>query len=112
MRTLAAYTLVAVYSAIMLAGCPTTPIRTPREGVAACYYTVRAAFDTAADLRDRKQLSDAGRAQVLKIGDQALRSCDTARAALTAGDVTTAESTLKAAEAILLQLEAALKEKK
>ena len=95
-----------------LAGCPSAGVKTPREGVAACYYTVRAAFDTASDLRARGQLSDSSRAKVLSIGDKALASCDAARLAVGAGDLSKAENQLKAAELILLQLEAALKESK
>lgn len=104
--------LIAVLAATLLAGCPaaTTP-KTPREAVASCYYSVRAAYDTATDMRARGKLSDAQRANVIKVGDQATLACDSARAALSQGDVATAEGRLQAATALLLQLEAALKEK-
>jgi len=94
------------------AGCALTAVKTPREGVASCYYTVRAAFDTASDMRARGKLSDTQRANVLSVGDKALASCDAARLAVGAGDLSKAENQLKAAELILLQLEAALKETK
>ena len=104
--------ITTVVLALALAGCPTTPVQTPKQGVAACYYTVRAAFDTAADMRARGKLSDASRIRVLSVGDKALASCDAARLAVASGDLTKAENQLKAAELILLQLEAALKESK
>lgn len=104
--------LSIVILALSLSACPAVPIKTPREGVAACYYTVRAAFATAADMRARGQLSDEQRAKVLQIGDEALATCDTARVAVGAGDLTKAENQLKAAELILLRLEAATKEAK
>lgn len=108
MRTL----FLAVALSFALAGCPTTPVQTPKQAVAACYYTVRAAYDTAGDMRARGKLSDSQRKNVLSVGDKALASCDAARLALASGDMTKFENQLKAAELILLQLEAALKESK
>ena len=104
--------LTTVMLALALAGCPTVPIKTPKEGVAACYYTVRAAFDSASDLKARGKLSENSRKTVLAIGDKALASCDAARLAVASGDLSKANNQLKAAELILLQLEAALKESK
>lgn len=93
---------------IILGGCAAA-IKTPREGVAACYYTVRAAFDTAAGMKARGKLTAEREKQVLAIGDKALASCDLARVALAGGDLSKAENQLKAAELILLQLEASVK---
>jgi hypothetical protein len=99
---------ILLLAALLLAGCSLLP-KTPKESVMACYYTVRTAYDTAADLRARGKLSDASRAAVLKKGDQATAACDTARKALALGDIKGTESALKAAEAILIEIEKELK---
>jgi len=104
-----ARSVVIVLAAALIGGCAGQQIKTPREGVAACYYSVRAGFDTAAQMKARGKLSEEQRVKALAAGDKALAVCDAARTALAAGDVATAESQLKSAELILLQLEAALK---
>jgi hypothetical protein len=75
----------------------------------ACYYTVRTAFATAADMKARNALSAEQEKQVVAAGDQALVACDAARAAFNAGDIASAESNLQLANALLLQLESFLK---
>lgn len=98
---------------VALSSCATnvtTPdVQTPRQGIAACYYTVRTAFNTAADMKARGALPATQEKQVTTWGDQALAACDSARVALTAGDLSTTESQLKVAESVLLQLENWLK---
>lgn len=94
--------------ALFLAACTTT-VSTPRQGVAACYSAVSATANSAADLDARGQLSPANKAKVRDAATQALAMCDAAKAAISAGDVTKADGALKAAEALLLSVEASLK---
>ena len=100
----------ALISASLVAGC-TTGISTPRQGVAACYSSVSAVANSAADLDLRGQLPPTTKAKVKDAATQALASCDAAKVALAAGDVKTAEGALKAAEVLLLTIEANLKGK-
>src|SRR3990167_3221899 len=86
-----------------LTACQTFEAKTPREAVAACYYTVRTVYNTGADMEARGKLPADQKAKLLATGDQALVACDAARAALGAGDYTTAEGQLKIAEVLLLQ---------
>jgi len=94
--------------AAFAAGCATT-VSTPRQSVAACYSSVTVAANTAADLDARGQLSADKKAKVKELATQALASCDAAKSASMAGDVTKADGALKAAESILLSIEASLK---
>jgi hypothetical protein len=97
-----------VVLAVFIAACATTPT-TPRQGVAACYSSVAASFNSAADVKARGALPKDVEDKVLKAGDEALRACDAARIALAGGDLSTTNGKLKAAESALLILESQLK---
>ena len=103
--------LAAVLLSLSLIGCAGIKVESPKEGIAACYITVRATFSTAADLKARGVLAPEQEAKIVTAGDQALAACDAARVAFSAGDVTAADSQLKLANALLLQFEAMLKAK-
>ena len=103
------FLVVICFALAACAAQPTPSVQTPREGIAACYFTVRTAFNTAADLKARGALPADQEKQVTTWGDQALTACDSARVALGAGDLTKTENQLKLAEGVLLQLEAWLK---
>ena len=110
MKKLLILVFLSVSVALTSCATPVAPtIETPRQGIAACYVTVRTAFNTAADLKARGALPASQEKQVTTWGDQALTACDTARRALANGDTSTATNQLKLAEAVLLQLESWLK---
>jgi hypothetical protein len=95
--------------ALGLLGCAVQPqAETPRQGIAACYASVKTAYATGADLRARGKLSETQRIESLKRIDAALAACDAARVALASGDFATVDGKLAIAEALLLQLEALL----
>lgn len=98
-----------VLAAGVIAGCASLDIKTPRQGVAACYSAVTATFNTGTAMRERGALTDGQKEQVLAAVDKAAASCDLARAALAAGDVTKADGALRAAEAVLIAIEASMK---
>ena len=94
---------------LALASCATPlNVKTPREGIAACYKSVEVVLNTAADHKARGRLSPGAQVSVLNSADQALSACDTARAALTVGNATGVNAGLALAQSILLQLEAIL----
>ena len=103
-------TFAVLIVATFVAACA-TPVSTPRQGVAACYGSVSAAANSAADLDARGQLSPASKAKVKDAATQALAACDAAKVAIAAGDIKTADGALKASEALLLTIEANLKAK-
>ena len=100
--------ILVLILAAFLTACA-TPVTTPRQGVAACYSSVAGVANTAADLDARGQLSPDTKAKIRNAAGEALLACDAAKAALAAGDVTQANGALKAAESILLTIEASLK---
>jgi uncharacterized membrane protein len=100
--------ILAVVLAVGLAGCAGTQVKTPDQGVLACYASVNAMAGTAVDLKNRGKLTKEQQQQAFDIGNQALAACDAARAALGQGDMSTAEGKLKIANSILLQVEAML----
>lgn len=72
---------------------------------------VGAAYKTVADLRKREAISkEDGRATIDKI-DEADRSVKLARAAMQAGDISTAEGKLSVALTALIAIESTLKAK-
>jgi len=93
--------------ALALSACTTT-VSTPRQGVAACYSGVTATANTAADLDARGKLTAEQKERVKKAASEALFACDTAKAAIASGDLSKADGQLKAAETILLTIEATL----
>ena len=101
--------LAAALLSLSLIGCAGIEVESPKEGIAACYVTVRATFSSAADLKARGVLAPEQEAKILAAGDQALAACDAARTAFSSGDVAAADSQLKLANALLLQFEAMLK---
>jgi hypothetical protein len=98
---------ILVALAFVVASCTTTP-KTPKESVAACYASVTATANTAADIDARGKLPPAVKAKVKEGATQALQACDTARAALAAGDLKTVDGSLAVATSLLATLEATL----
>jgi len=99
--------------ALLLTACVTTiSVKTPREGVAACYKGVETALNTAKDIKNRGKLSPGTEVAIIGATDDARTSCDMARAALAAGNPVGANTALQIAAAVLLQIEAVLSEAK
>lgn len=99
--------------ALALSACVTAvSVKTPREGVAACYKGVETALNTARDIKSRGKLSPGDEVAIIGATNDARSSCDTARAALAMGNPVGANTALSMAAAVLLQIEAVLSEAK
>jgi hypothetical protein len=100
---------------LSLMGCETLGLTKPRtfdQKLAYAESQVTAGYQSVADLANRKRISKDAGTRTIKQLDDASTALKAARIAVGAGDMTLAQDKLSAATAILLSVEASLKEAK